>query len=456
MVSDEGGGGAGEMKTRWIWVAAGLSGATIFGWFTWAGAGLQSSRIDLPRQVARAKALGLPMEPEDLRPNPPVDDEDNAAPALRKALHLMQYDPATKEALAKRHAEIPGSRGDDRPVFQPGDWKVVEPFMALGREAARKKHCDFGYQWERGVTVLLPEPAAAKSCARLLAYHGVVLAQEGKVDQALSELRASRRLGALLAETPGLVSMLVSIAVDGTAMNEYSLALTAFADNPAALARTRRELDHLEPCGNLENAVRGEVVLSVATVRLIRSEKEARRRMRGDAGTPGQSRGGSIDSGLNKFQKAMLSQALSYWCDVAEAMRGQRLGPALDRELAKIDRAHQPWGSVAHSMASNLWMPVQEFALIPLYCSARRSDARAFADVLIFRASHGRLPKDLAEAGSHELDPFDGKPLRYKVEGQGFVVYCVGPDMTDNGGHMTPGHAKDKGNDVATQFKPGL
>ena len=32
------------------------------------------------------------------------------------------------------------------------------------------------------------------------------------------------------------------------------------------------------------------------------------------------------------------------------------------------------------------------------------------------------------------LDPFDGKPLRYRELGTGFVVYSIGPNRRDDGG----------------------
>jgi hypothetical protein len=53
--------------------------------------------------------------------------------------------------------------------------------------------------------------------------------------------------------------------------------------------------------------------------------------------------------------------------------------------------------------------------------------------------AHDKLPADLAaaltEAGMKEvlLDPYDGKPMRYKVINGKPVVYSVGPDQKDDG-----------------------
>jgi hypothetical protein len=36
-------------------------------------------------------------------------------------------------------------------------------------------------------------------------------------------------------------------------------------------------------------------------------------------------------------------------------------------------------------------------------------------------------------------DPFDGKPMRYRVEGKGFVIYSVGPTGKYAGSPKQPG-----------------
>jgi hypothetical protein len=56
-----------------------------------------------------------------------------------------------------------------------------------------------------------------------------------------------------------------------------------------------------------------------------------------------------------------------------------------------------------------------------------------------YRLAHGRLPENLAELVPAQLetvplDPFDGRPLRYKRLSPGYVVYSVGFDRVDDGG----------------------
>jgi hypothetical protein len=74
------------------------------------------------------------------------------------------------------------------------------------------------------------------------------------------------------------------------------------------------------------------------------------------------------------------------------------------------------------------------------------------------RVAHSTLesksPQSLSQLVPNTLpavpeDPFDEQPLRYRRLRQGFTVYSVGPDFTDNGGQRQPaGTEKADGYDV--------
>jgi hypothetical protein len=85
--------------------------------------------------------------------------------------------------------------------------------------------------------------------------------------------------------------------------------------------------------------------------------------------------------------------------------------------------------------------------IVPVYLQTAASDAvrgaridclRAGCEVLLWRAKHGAWPRNLRECMARvPADPFDGKPLRYRREGDGFVIYSVGETGRFDGG--TPG-----------------
>ena len=66
---------------------------------------------------------------------------------------------------------------------------------------------------------------------------------------------------------------------------------------------------------------------------------------------------------------------------------------------------------------------------------------RAAVQVHKYRAEHnGAWPRDLSEVGEVPLDPWDGKPLRYrKSEGdRPPFIYSVGYNLLDDGGSGKP------------------
>jgi hypothetical protein len=66
------------------------------------------------------------------------------------------------------------------------------------------------------------------------------------------------------------------------------------------------------------------------------------------------------------------------------------------------------------------------------------------------KQAHGVFPEDLSTLGLQDLDdPFSGRPLLYRSEGAGFIIYSVGFDQKDDGGISQPRHAwREPGCDV--------
>jgi hypothetical protein len=74
-----------------------------------------------------------------------------------------------------------------------------------------------------------------------------------------------------------------------------------------------------------------------------------------------------------------------------------------------------------------------------------------------FRRARGAWPKTLAELTPKllkavPLDPYDGKPLRYKAVPDGVIVYSIGPDRVDNGGKIDRAKPTVAGTDIGYQL----
>jgi hypothetical protein len=61
----------------------------------------------------------------------------------------------------------------------------------------------------------------------------------------------------------------------------------------------------------------------------------------------------------------------------------------------------------------------------------------AGAEVLAYKARHGQWPDRLAQIDSYPpIDPYTGRPLKYRRIPDGFVVYSLGESGRDGGGQI--------------------
>jgi hypothetical protein len=78
---------------------------------------------------------------------------------------------------------------------------------------------------------------------------------------------------------------------------------------------------------------------------------------------------------------------------------------------------------------------------------------RGLLAALKFRATQGRAPNSLEEAGFREVDRFADSPFRFNVDGDAIVVYSVGRDRVDHNAQERVEDAQGEriGGDVAAR-----
>jgi len=224
----------------WLWLLVWFPLLVLF------GLGLEFARAssELDATKARARKLGLPVSPDQVKPGPKPKSEDNAGPLLAKAADLYRNDPSTVAAM-KKLADVGIPPTTSKPcTVKPGEalalFKNVEPLMKLGREAATKPACDFDYDWTQGMKLMFPEPAGVKAIVKVCSSRAVFLALGGKQSEALDEISVCSKVCELVGQTPTLVHMLVAIACDGMTLRSYEDLLSVWADSPSNLAKVLR------------------------------------------------------------------------------------------------------------------------------------------------------------------------------------------------------------------------
>jgi hypothetical protein len=119
-----------------------------------------------------------------------------------------------------------------------------------------------------------------------------------------------------------------------------------------------------------------------------------------------------------------------------------------------------PWRSATWERPSSLAGPFRGMVERGARETGRLRAAAAGVAAMRFRKAEGRWPRSLEELAPKWLretpmDPFTGKPLPYRVDEEGVVVYSVGVDGKDDGGVETP-EKLEGGDDLHRRGKPDV
>jgi len=398
----------------------------------------------LPEEVARK--LGLPR-----RDIPP---EKNAATYYLQAMEKRLPIP---DALREREVQ-PALKRPWTPKEFPklAAWLQENgPAFALLEKGLVLDDCQFPCLVSRpGETfleaLLLPYLMPMRGIGRSLIIRGHLREAQKKPLDALTDYLACLRLGHHASQDGPLIGSLVGIALQsmGTRNTERLLKRTALApkDLRALLAAL---LDARALLPDPAVAMRGERAVGMNTldrlfmglVGVKEKRPQAQRAfMRGRAWrvlVPDR----TIRRDMERFYDGFLAAASREPWEVREA-------------VPDPVRTTKPYNVLAHMLLPALDRCLVEFARN----QARLEGLIQVVALRLYRAEHGKYPTalgDLVPAFLPALppDPFTGKPFHYLVQGDGFVLYSVGPNRTDDAGN-TREESGGKKDDIAFTALP--
>jgi hypothetical protein len=450
------------MRRTWVIVAACFGVVVVVcaigGWFVWSRTDIAQAAAQLDQAIADAKAAGLPWTAADMAPKPPVKDSDNAAPLLGRCKELIEREPVVIQGL--KDLEKPQTYNDVQGMRAA--ITELKPLLSVARAAADKPRCDFHRDWDEGPWLTFPEEVSAKHIARLLSAEAVCEAADGDESGALKDLDRVFAMGRHVGSDPILIGMLVDLACDAIVARAAERVAEQWHSEPERLERLRAMLVR---CGepDIRYALKGESYMGVALLRNVHSLRQFNAIAKGGSGDPGDNesnyeamkpkafvRSGAPDT---FFGRVMLCRNLQVWTRFKHES-GQTTDPM---KVSKI------LGDLSEQESHMGWSHLANQILLPVFSQAGSAVVReratrvctaGLAAVLAYKARHGRYPKTLAEAGVTDLDPFDGKPLKLRIDGDGCRVYSVGPDGMDDGGVRREDlkNASDKGWDVVASY----
>jgi len=392
---------------------------------------------NLAREEASARLEGIPLTAGQLQqPLPPPSQ--NAAPLYVKLTKLLHDKPLGlpkyAEGMDAFHTYTPQQIASVRKTLA-----ARRDVMTLVHQAADRPQCVFVRQWGRGPDLELPEYQKVREAARLIKTESYLLARDGLYPEAVANQTRGFRVAEHAASDHVLLAYLVGNADESITLSGMQSILALAGPNAAVDADVRQEVDAKRSRLSLRAAMAGETAFDCAVFPQMHSAE--------GRGVEAALSAAGFPSEISRSVKALgpdqrhLHFLIDAWqADFLGRMRplvvacGQP--PPLRRAgFVSVNEKLKRDGEGADGMLyvfSSILMPVfSDIDQNDTRIKAREAVTLAAAALLAEKAKTGAYPNTLP---SGFPDPYTGKPLLYRREGGGFVVYSAGPTGRFDGG----------------------
>jgi hypothetical protein len=271
----------------------------------------------------------------------------------------------------------------------------------------------------------------------LLEYDALHLAQTGKGREALRSCRAALNAGRSIDDEPIIISQLMRIACVHVAAFSAQRVLALTEPPVDEMIALQKLVADEENHPSMAVGFRGERAILHIIFNGVANSSISLREMPMEEGPELAFRERWARWTLRSKARAEHPEMLKMLSEVIDVARLPMHEQAAAEKAIKDDLTKFPSGSLTRA-----FLP----GLTSLGNSSRRKAAsmRCLQVLLAlehYRRDRGGCPEKLAELTPGlmkvvPLDPFDGKPLRYKKVADGVIVYSVGQDGIDNGGNI--------------------
>jgi hypothetical protein len=369
----------------------------------------------------RIRAAGEPLTCADLAQMqrlPP--GTPNAADVYQQAFDALDRTPEEEELTGLWSAEDlpPDWLESMRPVVEKN-----EQYFALFEQAAGTEACVFPVEWEERADATMVHLAHMREAARMVNARALVLAADGRAEEALGCCTLIPALVQHLADEPVIIGQLVRYALISIGIRGVEQVLDLSDATPESYRELHETLAEVELPESLMRAARGERAwVGESTYDAAREATD------GATGWAAYAIDFQLDNDERLFLRVMREQMEALELPWPQAKQ-------------KAEAAAEKAEEVPPAMHLLGCAPLPRLGLVAESCRltmGRLDVCRIGLALRAYQAEHGRYPdslEGLAAAGWEiPRDSFTDEPYRYRREGDGFIVWGVGPDLDDDGG----------------------
>jgi hypothetical protein len=376
-----------------------------------------------------------------------VPDAENSALCVLKVRKLMESSQSGESAKALEKAfslseDISGLPPEAQlSAAQTSELRAILDKMAAALEEARRlKDLPAGrydVRWSYWAAETLLASQHAREARQLLQMDTGLKSQDGRADGALDSVLAILNASRSVGDEPSIISQLIRMSCQSTAVHVCERALAQGTPSDAALIMIQNVFLKETEDPLMLYATRGERAHFHRLAKAVRSgETSLATAASAAAPTPG---GGSGSSVLAGFAERIIMRQnhapglhlLTQLVEIAKL--------PVEQQCAEIKKLQPIVASIPSLVGPELRAHEKVFQAFARTQAMLRTAAVGIA-VERYRLSKTKWPGTLAEVVDTgfiqviPIDPYDGAPLRYRRLKDGIVVYCVGPDGKDDGG----------------------
>jgi len=434
----------------------------------------------LRRAYAALERDGRPMRSEQVIP-PAVEDTENAALLYESAALLLKAMPARwddvpdeaalspeeasardkaknllghlsylsnaflKESLAQdKRAKLELLLGED----------IVSEALGIMRLGTERPSCRFDLDYEAGLNMILSPVVDVRDFLRILGAKARLEAEAGRAQNAWDLALTELRLADALRTEPTIISQVIRIFAVGNACQILQRVCAVAPPSRAQYETLTALLEGLDDITPIVASMDAERVL-VGEWAFGQSKDELKQTIRqyvyeDEEYAPGILLWFRIQRIC--FKPALLADHAAYLRFMHGSTRLFK-GPSSRSDFEALERLE--WiGEQRHPLTGVLAPSMPRLVAMHGRMTAEIRITRAGLALLRYKQERGTWPETLGVLGLEGLkDPFIGGPLRYRSQGDGFVLYSVGDDEEDNGGAAKK-PKQEKGFDIVWHF-PG-
>lgn len=391
-------------------------------------------RRELNHELDLIEAAGEPIKPDDLAELyvRPIADQD-ATELWVAATHEFDSIRAG-EFIAYGDRAYPSHEGV-WPDMSHAEQMVAKYRPVLDqfyRAAERGGAVRFPVDFSQGYRTLLAHGVPLNIATIVLANEAALKAYQGDKPASIRAIRAIFGIVHSFENEPVQISQFVRLAHQGTAICTIQALLPMLSLSDEEVLELRELIRQVDFGRALQISLLGE---RANAVDLLLSD-DPRGTLGKDDDEP--------QPPPNGRRFARTRDLIFYLRRVRSLIEASRLSGATRRaELVGVERELEDFfdsdAATTYPWSNFFLRNICTMIVHSLKCEAHAMTGDTALAALLYRRKTGTPPVQLQDLvpdymPTVPLDPFDGGPLRYRADGQRFVVYSIGPDGADDGG----------------------